>query len=54
MVMRLLLKDLILLQLLNQFDCGAKPIIAPIDEYLNMDKDGTEKLITKKNKSYHN
>ena len=32
-------------------DCGAKPIIAPIDEYLNMDKDGTEKLITKKTKA---
>ena len=31
-------------------DCGAKPVIAPIDEYLNMDKDATEKLITKKTK----
>tara|TARA_B100000886_G_scaffold296523_1_gene223765 strand:- start:19426 stop:20553 length:1128 start_codon:yes stop_codon:yes gene_type:complete len=32
-------------------DCGAKPIIAPIDEYLNMDLKGTEKLITEKTKA---
>ena len=32
-------------------DCGAKPIIAPIDEYLNMDLEGTEKLITEKTKA---
>ena len=32
-------------------DCGAKPIIAPIDENLNMDLNKTESLISKKTKA---
>ena len=32
-------------------DCGASPIIAPIDENLNMDLEQTSNLITKKTKA---
>ena len=32
-------------------DCGAVPVIAPIDQNLNMDFDATKALITKKTKA---
>ena len=32
-------------------DCGAKPIIAPIDDHLNIDCEATQKLINKKTKA---